>query len=285
MRSKKQQHAKSSPSRKKASVSLASEKPARSQRSKPVLQEQLDQLRATNQALTLELEQYRVACAQHDTEGLTWEQQLEQARREMGELSEQVHHLQMQSQERDQELQDSRLASQQIETEKAQIARELALCRSGAQVLEEERARLEEKLVRVKQERGWELAKELARVLVNVSSLSNQEPEPVIGLTPRAILEDFLDWMQQALGERPVAFPSKAKGGAGNTLWLDPDEAGLESLLKEYDWSPDHPFDGLPEGNRRISFRVLRRGWRVGDVVLARAQVSPNFSESTGGQV
>lgn len=284
MSSKKRQHGKSSPSRKKDRVSLASEKPAKSQRSRPALPDQLDQLQAANQALRSELEQCQVACAQLESERLSREQQLEQTRREIMELNEQTLHLRRQQQEQAQELSGARLASEHLEAEKAQIMRELALCRSGAQVLEDEMAQMEAKLVRARQERGWELARELAQVLVNVSSLANQEPEPVIGLTPRAILEDLLDWMKEAVGERPMAFPPKTKG-VNHILWLDPDEAGLESLLKEYDWSPEHPFEGLPKGERRISFRVVRRGWRVGDIVLARAQVSPNAVESTGEQV
>ena len=168
---------------------------------------------------------------------------------------------------------------EKTEEREKQASRELDLCRSDKRVLSDEVARLEEKAVRVKRDSSLQVAKELAGVVVNVSTLANQEPEPVQGLTSRAVLEDLLDTIQRTSGERPIAFPAKRELAADHTLWLDPDQVGLETLVDQYDWSPDHPFEGLPEGQRRRCFRLLQRGWRIGQTVLARARVAPKVDE------
>jgi hypothetical protein len=108
------------------------------------------------------------------------------------------------------------------------------------------------------------------------------EPESVKGLKPRSVLEKLKAWMVQATEESLVPFPSKGEMSADHTLYLDPDEAGMESLMEKYDWQPDHPFEGLPVGKRGCRFRVLRRGWRVGKNILVRAQVAVEESGNEG---
>jgi hypothetical protein len=82
------------------------------------------------------------------------------------------------------------------------------------------------------------------------------------------------NWMEETTGERIMAFPSE------ETLALDPDQDGWDHLKKHYDWSPQRPFEGLPEGDRCLEFRVLQRGWHANNKVLAPARVVPVEQDS-----
>jgi len=90
--------------------------------------------------------------------------------------------------------------------------------------------------------------------------------------------------MEQATGERLVSFPSQSEIQANHTFYLDPDEGGIEALMEVYDWYPDHPFEGLPVGERRRRFRILRRGWRVEKDILIRAQVAVEDENGNAGE-
>jgi chromosome segregation ATPase len=160
-----------------------------------------------------------------------------------------------------------------IEGEHETLKRELDTCRSDKEVLVLEINQVEEKAKREKLECGLRFARELSPLLVDLSDLSGLEPEAVKGLKPRSVLEKLRAWVEQVTEENPVPFPSKGEMLADHMLCLDPDEAGIEALIEMYDWRPDHPFEGLPVGERSRHFRLLRRGWRIGDDVLVRAQV------------
>lgn len=161
---------------------------------------------------------------------------------------------------------------------------ELERCRSDREVLVLEIGQVEEKAKREKLEYGLRCAKELSPLLVNLSDLSGLEPKSVKGLKPRSVLEKLKAWMEQATGAGPVPFPSKGEMQADHTLYLDPDEAGIEALMEIYDWQPSHPFEGLAVGDRRRRFRVLRRGWRAGEDILIRVQVAVEDESGNAGE-
>jgi chromosome segregation ATPase len=164
------------------------------------------------------------------------------------------------------------------------LRRELEMCRSAKAVLVLESDQIKEKAKREKLEYGLRSARDLASLLVNLSDLSGLEPKSVKGLKPRSVFEDLKAWMEQATGESLVPFPSMGEMQADHTLYLDPDEAGIEALMEVYDWYPDRPFEGLPVGKRRRHFRVLRRGWRVGEDILIRVQVAVEDESGNAGK-
>jgi predicted nucleic acid-binding Zn-ribbon protein len=176
----------------------------------------------------------------------------------------------------------------QTKQEKEELQKQI---QSGNQVIESLNEQLSELKEHISQEKlrlGIEWAQELAPILTKLSSLAELEPEPKINLTPHAIYLDMLDWMERIFGERPKAFPNKrelfTKDIEKPVIFLDVDQADLESLLKLYDWAPDHPFEGLPEGHRKRKFRILHWGWKIRDQVLVKASLSP-MSDDDAGEV
>jgi chromosome segregation ATPase len=170
-----------------------------------------------------------------------------------------------------------------LEGEHEALRWELETCCSDKEVLVLEIEQIEEKAEREKLECGLRFAKELSPLLADLSDLSGLEPESVKGLKPRSVLEKLKAWMVQATEESLVPFPSKGEMSADHTLYVDPDEVGMEPLMEKYDWQPDHPFEGLPVGERRRRFRVLRRGWRIGESILVRAHVTVENADREEG--
>jgi chromosome segregation ATPase len=171
-----------------------------------------------------------------------------------------------------------------LEEEHKNLNRELETCRSDKDVLVREVGQIEEKAQRERLKYGLRFVRELSPILADLSDLSGLEPESVKGLKPRSVLEKLKAWVEQATGESPVPFPSKGEMQADHTVYLDPDEAGIEALMKIYDWQPDRPFEGFPVGKRRRRFRVLRRGWRVGENILIRVQVAVEDESGNAGE-
>ncbi len=135
---------------------------------------------------------------------------------------------------------------------------------------------LEEQTYKIAQK--W--AQELSEILLTkLSVLAEKEPEPIIGLKPRAVYESLLDWLAKAFGERPRMFPTSkeyTKTPEGkHLLTLDADSQGTDGLLKYYDWSPEQPF----ETKQLCQFKLLHWGWRVKDTILVRARVTTFINE------
>lgn len=154
------------------------------------------------------------------------------------------------------------------------IQRELGICRSSREQLAKQVEDIQEAVRKEREQSGWEMAARLTPVLTRLSTLARLEPQETKGLSERAVFEEFRDVLERIAGGRLEAFPTKQEM-AGEMLWLDPDQSDLTALLERYDWSPDRPFEGLAEGGRRLPFRLSRRGWSVGGLVLARARVVP----------
>ncbi len=148
---------------------------------------------------------------------------------------------------------------------------------SDKAVITRERDEARQEITETESRCRWDLVKDLSPILTKLSALAELEPEPVKGLTSRAVFEKMRDWMSDATGEKLAAFPSRKELGDG--LLLDAERDGLDALMEMYDWSPDRPFEGLSEGDRCRKFRVLRRGWRAGDAILAPAKVSPEEND------
>jgi len=167
----------------------------------------------------------------------------------------------------DQDLEETRMARQHVQ-------HDLEICESARQQLILQIEELQQEARRIREQSGWETASTLVPVLTKLSTLAGLEPQQTKGLSERAVFEEFRDLIARKAGGRLEAFPTKQEM-TDKRLWLDPDQIDLADLLERYDWSPDHPFEGLPEGQRRLAFRVSRRGWSVGGRVLARARVVP----------
>jgi len=137
---------------------------------------------------------------------------------------------------------------------------------------------LETKLHDQKHQVALEWAQGLGEILTKLSALAEKEPEPVLGLKPRAVYETLLSWLEKAFGERPKMFPSSREftttSDGKYLITLDADIDGIEVLLRRYDWSYEHPFESKPEGQRQCHFKVMQWGWKVNDTILVRAKVT-----------
>lgn len=162
----------------------------------------------------------------------------------------------------------------EVDRERDQLGRDLERCRSDKATLIRERDQAEAKAEDAKEQVKWKLVRELAAVLADLSDLAGKEPAPVKGLKPLAVMQRLLNWMENGVGGRPMPFPRAPDLADGGLLWLDPDAEGMDVLLQKYDWVPEHPFEGLAEGERKRQFRLQRRGWRIGGKVILLARVT-----------
>ncbi len=162
----------------------------------------------------------------------------------------------------------------EVENGRVQLGRDLEICRSDKATLIRERDQAEAKIEDEKEQVKWKLVRELAAVLADLSDLAGKEPAPVKGLKPFAVMQRLLNWMENGVGGRPMPFPREPDLADGGLLWLDPDAAGMDVLLKKYDWGHERPFDGLAEGERKRQFRLQRRGWSIGGNVILLARVT-----------
>ena len=157
---------------------------------------------------------------------------------------------------------------------KQAIQHDLEICKSSRDQLARQVEDLQVAVRKEREQAGWEVATRLTAVLTKLSALANMEPDQVVGLSERAVFEDFRAELGRAAGGRLEPFPGKHEL-ADNLLWLDADQNGMEALQARYDWSPERPFEGLQPGSRQLPFRLSRRGWSVGDRVLQRAHIVP----------
>ena len=229
------------------------------ERDKQQLNRELELARKRNEALSAQVES-----AESKRESL--ESGKRQLRNSLGKLQREFKRKRL----RYKELED-RLVSEIQNTESLRL--QIGACRSDREVLTLEISQIEARAQRAKLEVGKRFAKELSPLLADLSDLSGLEPEAVRGLKPRSVMEKLKSWMESTVGECLIPFPSKDGLSEANALYLDPDETGIEALMRMYDWQPDHPFEGMAIGERRCRFRVLHRGWRLGAETFVRARV------------
>ncbi len=194
-------------------------------------------------------------------------QQLNQA------LEEQLTVLRNEQEQKQQMLEGVEKDKEHLQQDLDALKRKKDALESDKMVITQERDKAEAMIGEIKAQYQWELVKSVSPLLTKLSALANLEPEAVRGLTPRSVFEKMKNWIEEITGERVSAFPDSKAISAG--LFLDPDKEGWDHLMECYDWSPEHPFEGAPEGERRRQFRVLQRGWRTNGKVLVRSRVMP----------
>lgn len=137
---------------------------------------------------------------------------------------------------------------------------------------------LRDELVNKKSIIAHEWASQLVDVLRKLASLAEEDPEPIRGLKPQAVYEELKDWMGNAFGEKLRIIPTKNETKLDDlnrpVITLDAETQGLENLKRLYDWMPDKPFDSSDSDKQKATFRVLQRGWKVGDQVLLPAKLT-----------
>lgn len=89
-------------------------------------------------------------------------------------------------------------------------------------------------------------------------------------LAPRDVLAELERWIRDVSGQRQKIsrFPTEAKA-PGGYIALTPDE--LTDPSRGFDIGNERPFAGEQE---RVTFRVVRKGWRLGTQVLHPARLS-----------
>lgn len=201
------------------------------------------------------------------------EQDLKTARKRIEDLETQLALLEREGEEQRQALEHAEREGEVLQQQLEEMKRKIDALESDKTIITQERDRAEDRIKEIEVECQWELVRALSPVLTKLSSLADLEPESIRGLTSRSVFEKMKQWIEESIGERIKAFPEQKNLDAG--LFLDPDRDGWEHLLEHYDWSPERPFEGLPEGERLREFRVLQRGWRANTRILIRARVAP----------
>lgn len=87
--------------------------------------------------------------------------------------------------------------------------------------------------------------------------------EPTSTLTPRSVLAELKRWVHEVSGERLSRFPSEEYIALTHAELADPDRG--------FHVGNERPFT---DGQERVTFRVLRQGWRLGAYVLHPARLS-----------
>jgi len=142
--------------------------------------------------------------------------------------------------------------------------------------LEEFRAAIENLTEQSKKDKvivAQEWARGLTVMLRKVSNLAGREPQNMQGLTPRAVYEDLLTWMEKTYSEKPRPFPN------GEIIELDANSEDILELKSRYDWGAETPF---AEGSRKKTFRIIQRGWKLKTEILLPAVVT---TEQPGSEV
>jgi hypothetical protein len=92
--------------------------------------------------------------------------------------------------------------------------------------------------------------------------------EPDSTLASRDVLAEFKRWIRDVSGQRMSRFPTEAEA-PGGYITLTPDE--LTDLYRGFDVGNERPFAGEQE---LVTFRVVRKGWRLGTQILHPARLS-----------
>lgn len=132
-----------------------------------------------------------------------------------------------------------------------------------------------------------EVAVHFGHLLQTFSDLAGQDPEKTEGLSLLRIYHTLQDVLQEAIGIKPTRFPNKSElcedEDGRLVVTLDADVDGMSELQQKFDWSPEKPFEGRADGQKKRNFRLLHWGWRLGKKVIAPAIISvlpePEVSE------
>lgn len=123
-----------------------------------------------------------------------------------------------------------------------------------------------------------DLAARLGGLLSTLADFTGQGPEITQGITGEGVFNAALDSFKELTGIRPDKFPDKRElqniEDGGWLITLDADQLGVEALQGKYDWGEERPFEGLPDGQKKRTFRLLHWGWRIGDRVIAPAVIT-----------
>ncbi|HOT90969.1 MAG TPA: hypothetical protein PLJ78_10955 [Anaerolineae bacterium] len=182
-----------------------------------------------------------------------------------------------------------RQENQQLKEELAQYKARKQQCEEQQQCLQAKLAQLEEKLQRTEQERqsglialenererlrrereGWlmmllrKMGEGRPFILDMVESLTESEP----GWTPQAILTELRHWIQDVSAQRLSRFPD-TKEAPGGLIVLTASK--LTDPHNGFDVGNERPFES---GQAQVTFKVIRRGWRLGTEVLHPARIS-----------
>lgn len=87
-------------------------------------------------------------------------------------------------------------------------------------------------------------------------------------LAPRDVLAEIKRWIRDVSGQRMSRFPTEAEAPGGH-ITLTVDE--LTDSYRGFDVGNERPFAG---GQGSVTFRVVRKGWRLGTRVLHPARLS-----------
>jgi hypothetical protein len=240
------------------------------------------EIAALTESLRLVEEAYRVS----ECDRTKLEQHQVELKQQAIEMREQLHEVRSEAAAKTRQLNHqldevhNKLATK--EAEYASLQTELARRNVAFEVLERQLQHLEQRSEQALRTLRSDVAQELGETLSQFSSLRGREPQVIQGLTMESVFEDFLDWFERSLGERPRRFPTKRDGLEDGSIDLDADATGMDTLLSMYDWSPARPFEGLTPGERRVRFKVIRWGWRANGHVIRPAIVAPLEEDQHG---
>jgi|GEM_PF-4323445 len=203
---------------------------------------------------------------------------VENTNKEKGDLSQRVTGLETQVREKTDQI--SKLESEISETnskvenlrkENDRLAENIVNAEKTIGELRADNENLKEQMKKEKAIFAQEWARGLVGMLRKVSNLAGREPQNTQGLTPRAVYEDLLAWMEKAFSEKPRPFPS------GETIELDASSEDILELKNRYDWGVEIPFAGVVG---KKTFRIIQRGWQLKTEILLPAVVTAEQSDS-----
>ena len=164
---------------------------------------------------------------------------------------------------RDIEADDSRL-QQQIEKLQHQLERTEAERLTALIVREEDRDRWEHERAGLVLDLLQKMGKGRPFILDMLETLE----ETGSTLAPRDVLAELKRWIRDVSGQRMSRFPTEAEA-PGGCITLTQDE--LTGPYRGFDVGNERPF---ADGQERVTFRVVRKGWRLGTQVLHPARLS-----------
>jgi len=207
-------------------------------------------------------------------------------------LNKKVRELNSDIRKKDDQLAKVRKHSERKEQDYEQVCIVLAEAGKRVQVLEaqvqqastaldrlgQENSRLKNELEQNKAAVAIDVAAHFGKLLQDISDLAGQNPEKTENLSLQRLYYAMQENIQEATGVKPVRIPHKSEiqdsGSGMPILTIDADAETMALIQQKYDWNTEKPFEGLPDGQRKRSFRLLRWGWRVGDKIIARAVIS-----------
>jgi len=161
------------------------------------------------------------------------------------------------------EAENSRL-QQQVGQLKHQLERTEAERRTTLIAREEERERWESE----RDGLVLDLLQKMGKGRPFILDMLEMLEEPGSTLVSRDVLAEFKRWIRDVSGQRMSRFPTEAEAPGGH-ITLTVDE--LTDSYRGFDVGNERPFAG---GQGSVTFRVVRKGWRLGTRVLHPARLS-----------